>query len=405
MQRFRNERSNRGSQGRSGGFNSNRRSGGFNGQRRAPRNRGQYIDPSLFVRKASAEEQVVYEPKHTFADFAVEQSVAYAIAKRGYTTPTPIQDQAIPVILEGNDIIGIAATGTGKTAAFLIPLINKVILNPDERVLIVAPTRELAQQIEEELHRFRGELRLSSVLCIGGVGLGGQIAGLRRQPQFVIGTPGRLEDLSKQRFIHFDRFQNIVLDEVDRMLDMGFIQTIERIIAQLPQERQSLFFSATVPPKVAGLMQQFLRNPITVKIPSQDTAASVDQDIIRTNGRPKIEILHELLIQESWEKVIVFGRTKRGVEKITESLYQRGIRVASIHGNKSQSQRQRALEMFKKNKIQVLTATDVASRGIDVKNVTHVVNYDLPETYEDYIHRIGRTGRADQKGIALTFVD
>jgi superfamily II DNA/RNA helicase len=205
--------------------------------------------------------------------------------------------------------------------------------------------------------------------------------------------------------LHFDIFRNIVLDEVDRMLDMGFIQTIERIVNQLPQERQSLFFSATVPAKVAGLMQKFLHNPVTVKIASQDTSANVDQDIIRSNGRPKIEVLHELLIQESWQKVLIFGRTKHGVEKITQSLYERGIRVASIHGNKSQSQRQRALEMFKKNKIQVLTATDVASRGIDIKNVTHVVNYELPESYEDYIHRIGRTGRADQKGIALTFVD
>ena len=404
MQRFRNERSNRGSQGRSGGFNSQRRSGGFSGQRRGPR-RGQYIDPALFVRKASAETQVVYEPKNNFADFAVCDALRAAIEKRGYITPTPIQDQAIPVILEGNDIVGIASTGTGKTAAFLIPLLNKVTLNPDEKVLIIAPTRELALQIEEELHRFSGELRISSVLCIGGVGLGGQIAGLRRQPQFVIGTPGRLEDLAHQRVLHFDIFRNIVLDEVDRMLDMGFIQTIERIVNQLPVDRQSLFFSATVPAKVAGLMQKFLHNPVTVKIASQDTSANVDQDIIRSNGRPKIEVLHELLIQESWQKVLIFGRTKHGVEKITQSLYERGIRVASIHGNKSQSQRQRALEMFKKNKIQVLTATDVASRGIDIKNVTHVVNYELPESYEDYIHRIGRTGRADQKGIALTFVD
>lgn len=404
MKRFSQQRSGRGPQGRSGGFSSGR-SGGFGGQRRAPRSRGQYIDPALFVRKASAEEQIVYEPTNTFADFAVCDALHNAIEKRGYITPTPIQDQAIPVILEGNDIIGMAATGTGKTAAFLIPLINKVTLNPEQRVLIIAPTRELALQTEDELHRFSGELRLTSVLCIGGVGLGGQIAGLRRQPQFVIGTPGRLEDLAQQRVLHFDSFQSIVLDEVDRMLDMGFIQTIERIISHLPAERQSLFFSATVPSKVAGLMQKFLHNPITVKIPSQDTSANVDQDVIRTNGRPKIEILHELLIQESWQKVLIFGRTKHGIEKLTQSLYTRGIRVASIHGNKSQSQRQRALEQFKKNKIQVLAATDVASRGIDVKNVTHVVNYELPETYEDYIHRIGRTGRADQKGIALTFID
>ncbi len=396
VKRYSQQRSGRGPQ---------RSSGGFGGQRRSPRNRGQYIDPMLFVRKATAEEQVVYEPKHKFSDFAVTPELHRAIASRGYITPTPIQDQAIPVILEGNDIVGIASTGTGKTAAFLIPLINKVTLNPEQNVLIIAPTRELALQIEDELHQFAGELQLSSVLCIGGVGLGGQISGLRRNPQFVIGTPGRLEDLADQRVLHFNRFQNIVLDEVDRMLDMGFIQNIQRIVRELPPERQSLFFSATIPGKVAGLMQQFLRNPVTVKVEAINASANVDQDVIRTNGRSKIEVLHELLIQESWQKVLIFGRTKHGIEKLTQTLYERGIRVASIHGNKSQVQRQRALEQFKKNKIQVLTATDVASRGIDVKNVTHVVNYEVPETYEDYVHRIGRTGRADQKGIALTFID
>lgn len=378
---------------------------GNRGGQRNNRNKGKLLDPSLFVRKASAQEQPVYEPKHTFADFALEPALKQAIENRGYTTPTPIQDQAIPLLLEGKDVIGIASTGTGKTAAFLIPLINKVIQDRSQKVLIIAPTRELALQIDDELRRFSGQFRLYSVLCIGGVGLGGQIAGLRRQPQFVIGTPGRLEDLAKQKFLHFDTYQNIVLDEVDRMLDMGFIQAIERIVTQLPEERQSLFFSATVPAKVAGLMHQFLRDPQTVKIPSQPTSDNVDQDVLKMNGRSKVEVLHELLRQDEWQKVLVFGRTKRGIEKLTQHLYKRGVRVAAIHGNKSQSQRQRALEMFKKNKIQVLTATDVASRGIDIKNVTHVVNYEVPETYEDYIHRIGRTGRADQKGVALTFLD
>ena len=383
-------------------FRTGQRPTGGGGNRR----RGAYIDPSLFVRKATLEELEAYVPTNSFSDFAVQPELRQAIERRGYTDPTPIQDQAIPVLLEGKDVVGVATTGTGKTAAFLIPLINKILLNQDERVLIIAPTRELALQIEDELHRFASrELPLSSVLCIGGVGMGAQIAGLRRQPQFVIGTPGRLEDLAEQRVLHFDQYTNIVLDEVDRMLDMGFIQTVQRIIDQLPRERQSLFFSATLPGKVAGLMQQFLHDPVTIRIKSQDTAANVDQDVIRTGGRPKVEVLHELLQQESYQKVLIFGRTKHGIEKLTQVLYNRGYRVASIHGNKSQPQRQRALEQFKRSKIQILLATDVASRGIDVQDVTHVINYELPESYEDYVHRIGRTGRANKKGIALTFID
>lgn len=364
------------------------------------------IDVSLLVRRAEeAMVEEVYQPQHAFSDFSLSEKLKQNIKNRGYSTPTPIQDQAIKPILIGKDVIGIANTGTGKTAAFLLPLIDKVAKNPGERVLIVAPTRELAVQIEEELIAFTRGMNIYSALCIGGVSINRQIYTLRKNPQFVIGTPGRLKDLEKQRKLNFATFQSIVLDEVDRMLDMGFINDVEYLISRLPQKRHSLFFSATMPDKVKIIMQRFVHNPITVSVKSRETSANVDQDVIRTQGRAKIDLLHDLLIQDAFEKVLVFGRTKWGMDKLARMMDERGFKVAAIHGNKSQSQRQRAIELFKANKVQVLLATDIASRGLDISGVTHVINYDLPESYEDYVHRIGRTGRAGKKGIALSFVD
>ncbi len=374
-------------------------------QNRSRRRPSAHIDPQRFVRKAMPMEKVTYTPQHAFTDFAISEELKKRIIDRGYTTPTAIQDQAIPLILEGHDVVGIANTGTGKTAAFLVPLIDKVLKNEDEKVLIICPTRELAVQIRDELIRLTQRSHIFSALCIGGSALGPQIHTLKRNPQFVIGTPGRLCDLDKQRALHFGDYANIVLDEVDRMLDMGFIQPIRMIASKLPQERQTLFFSATLSSQIEGIMYAFLKEPKFVSVKTQDTAANVDQDIIRVNGRNKVDILHELLKTDGWEKVIVFARTKRGVEKLSRQLYDRSVDVAAIHGNKNQNQRQRALEMFKKNRIQVLLATDVASRGLDIDSVTHVVNFDIPESYEDYVHRIGRTGRADKTGIAITFID
>ena len=221
----------------------------------------------------------------------------------------------------------------------------------------------------------------------------------------MIGTPGRLRDLERQQKLDFANFANIVLDEVDRMLDMGFIQDVNYIVSKLPVPRHSLFFSATIPPKVQEVINKFLKDPITIKVQSTPLLANIDQDVIRLNGKPKIEVLHDLLIKDGFHKVLIFGRTKFGIERLSQELTNRGFRVASIHGNKSQSRRQKALSDFKSNRIQVLLATDLASRGLDIDNVTHVINYELPGTYEDYIHRIGRTGRADKKGKALTFVN
>ena len=363
------------------------------------------IDPRLFVQRAAELVEEKYVPNHVFTDFDLDPRLKANIASHGYMNPTPIQDQAIPALLEGRDVVGIAATGTGKTAAFLIPLINKVAKDHSQRILIVAPTRELAVQIEKELRLLYQNMNMYSVLCIGGVGMSGQINRLSRDPHFVIGTPGRLQDLESRRRLNFAIFKTIVLDEVDRMLDMGFVREVSYIISKLASPRQSLFFSATVSDKVRIVMRGFLYNPVTISIKATSPSANVDQDIVRLNGRLKLDVLHELLTKEEFKKVLVFGRTKWGIEKLSYALSDRGFRVASIHGNKNQNQRQRALEDFKANYVQVLLATDVASRGIDIDNVSHVINFDQPESYEDYIHRIGRTGRMDKKGVALTFVD
>lgn len=360
---------------------------------------------SLLVRKAAESTQATYAPKHKFTDFLISSQLQRNIQEKGYFEPTPIQDQVIPVALEGRDVVGIANTGTGKTGAFLIPLINKTFYNKAQRVLIIAPTRELALQIQEECKIFAKNMNIFTTLAIGGASMYHQISALKRRPQFVIGTPGRLKDFAQHGKVELGTFQNTVLDEVDRMLDMGFINDIRFLISKLPTNRQSLFFSATIPPATMPLMQTFLKNPVTISVKAQETVASVEQDIIKVNGRKKQDVLHDLLTQAGFNKVIVFGRTKWGIEKLAKMLTLRGLKVAAIHGNKNQNQRQHALDQFKRGEIQALLATDIASRGLDIDDVTHVVNYDQPASYEDYIHRIGRTGRMNKRGIALTFVD
>jgi len=364
------------------------------------------FDPSMLVKKAVANTvQPTYIAKNKFVNFAIEEQLKQNILARGYETPTPIQDQAIPHILEGKDVIGLARTGTGKTAAFLIPLINKIYNQESGRVLIMAPTRELAVQIEAEFKLFARGMRLYSSLCIGGANINRQIDALRRNPHFVIGTPGRLIDLEKRRKLNFNSFSAIVLDEVDQMFDMGFVHDMKYVIARLPRERHSLFFSATLPSKLDNIIHSFLTNPVQVTVESQKASTNVNQDIVKINGQSKVELLHDLLIQEGFDKVLVFGRTKHGLNKLAKILFGRRFKVAVIHGNKSQNQRQKALREFKNNYVQILLATDIAARGLDIDNVTHVINYDLPQTHEDYIHRIGRTGRADKTGVALSFVE
>lgn len=403
---YRNQRrySPRNDKGNSNSFNNR------NGQKRysfgGKQRRIGKLDANLFVKKAKEVNATDYVSQKSFSDFPIVEELKRNIIEHGYTTPTQIQDGTIPHLLAGRDVIGIANTGTGKTAAFLIPLVNKVFLDRNERVLIVTPTRELAMQILDELHVFTKGMGLESVLCIGGASMYRQESKLRQSPHFVIGTPGRLRDLITRRRLNLMLFHNIVLDEVDRMVDIGFIQDVKFFVSLLPSSRQSLFFSATVPHKVNEILQTFVTNPITVSVKKQDTAENVDQDIIRVGGGSnKQDILHKLLIKEGFDKVLIFGRTKWGIEKLTKTLVDKGFRAVAIHGNKSQGQRQRALEQFKQNEVRILLATDVASRGLDIENVTHVINYDAPESYDDYVHRIGRTGRAGKKGTALTFVE
>lgn len=391
--------------------NSRSNHGGGNNRRpnRFSRGKGRAVsfDPSMLIRQTvtNPAPQPTYVVKNKFVDFAINEQLKQTIVERGYENPTPIQDQIIPHVLEGRDVVGLANTGTGKTAAFLIPLIDNLDRQKSKKILIMAPTRELAVQIEAEFKIFARGMRLYSALCIGGASINRQIDSLRRNSDVVIGTPGRLIDLEKRRFLNFNSFSTIVLDEVDRMFDMGFIYDMKYVIARLPRERHSLFFSATLPRKLDGVVDSFLTNPVKIEVETQKASINVDQDVIRINGQSKVELLHNLLSQKGFDKVLVFGRTKRGLDKLDRTLYKKGFRVAAIHGNKSQGQRQRALREFKRNSIQVLLATDIASRGLDIDDVTHVINYDLPQTKEDYIHRIGRTGRANKTGVALSFVD
>lgn len=363
------------------------------------------FDPRFVIGRKLEEDTDVYEVINQFSDFNIDPKIAENISTHGYITPTPIQDQAIPKILEGRDVVGIANTGTGKTAAFLIPLLNKVINDRKSRVLIIAPTRELAIQIDTELRLFSRNLGIHSAVCIGGVSMYGQIDKLRKWPQFVIGTPGRLLDLSDRREINFSHFRTIVLDEVDRMLDMGFIHSIEKIISELPLNRQSLFFSATLDPKVKTVMAKFIHYPEMISIKKTEACVNIHQDVVELRGREKTKVLCELLDMKEVSKTLIFMRTKRNADKLHRSLSNVGFRAAVMHGNKSQNQRQRSLEQLKSGNVNILIATDVASRGIDIDDISHVINFDLPETYDDYIHRIGRTGRADKKGTALTFIE
>lgn len=364
------------------------------------------MDQSKFIKKAcpitEAEE---YVSRNRFSDFKLVQELKNNIITKGYETPTPIQDQAIPSALDGRDVIGVAATGTGKTAAFIIPLINKVFMGQKQKVIIITPTRELASQIDIELREFAKGMGIRSVQCIGGARIGRQISELSRNPQFVIGTPGRINDLIKRGRLRLEGTQNIVLDEVDRMVDMGFINDIKTILSTLPKQRQSLFFSATIPPRINSLIQTFLNNPVTVSVKTTITSDYVEQDIVKVSfDQRKIEVLHDILNKPECEKVLIFGRTKRGVENLSRDLEKRGFKSSSIHGDKAQNKREKALRLFKEDHLNILCATDVAARGLDIDDVSHVINYDLPENYEDYIHRIGRTGRANKRGTALTFV-
>ena len=365
------------------------------------------LDISSFINKAAIITEKVehFVPEHQFSDFKIDARIIRTLEKNGYQQPTPIQDKIIPHILNGRDVVGLANTGTGKTAAFLLPLIQRFVAAKDKQALILTPARELALQIDQEFRIFSRGLGLYSVVCVGGANINTQIRELRYFNNLIIGTPGRTIDLINRKCLRLGEIATVVLDEADQMLDMGFINDIRLIMTHVPKERHTLCFAATMSRTIEGLIQNFLNNPITISVKTQDTSKNVEQDIVKVRGLDKVEMLHNILNDPEFKKVLVFGRTKHGVEKLSKKLLSRGFKAESIHGNKSHGQRQRALKRFKENQSQVLVATDVAARGLDIDSVSHVINYDLPATYDDYIHRIGRTGRGTKKGKALTFVE
>ena len=363
------------------------------------------FNPSQFINTNPVDiAEEVYKPKHSFHTFGLDKRLEVAIASLGIKIPSPIQDQVIPKILEGRDVVGLAETGTGKTAAFLIPLIEKTLKDKARQTLILAPTRELAIQIEDELKKLSQNTRFYSVVCVGGINIRPQIRALHKKNHFIIGTPGRVLDLINRKNLRTDGITTVVLDEADRMLDMGFIHDMKKILGAIPEERETLLFSATMSRDTENIVRGFLRNPITISVKKKDVTNSIAQDVTHFKHDAKFETLLGLLGENDFKRVLIFGAMKHSVEKLSQQLGKSGVRAESIHGNKGHGQRQRALSRFKEGSAQVLVATDVAARGIHVDDVTHVINYDLPNTFEDYVHRIGRTGRGTKRGKALTFV-
>ena len=348
----------------------------------------------------------------SFAELGLIEPIQRAVRAENYTTPTPIQVQAIPHLLQGRDLLGCAQTGTGKTAAFALPILQRLAGEPRRagpracRVLVLTPTRELAAQIEASFTTYGRHLRLSRAVVFGGVGQTPQVQALARGVDILVATPGRLLDLMGQGHIRLDRLEVFVLDEADRMLDMGFIHDVQRVIRALPAKRQSLFFSATIPPEIVRLADGILTDPVTVGVrPAVSTADRIEQRIMFVDKADKRPLLGRVLQDAAIDRVLVFTRTKHGADRVVKQLAHDGVAADAIHGNKSQSARTRALERFRTGAGRVLVATDIAARGIDVDGITHVINYDLPNLPESYVHRIGRTARAGRSGVAISFCD
>ncbi|MCL2714146.1 MAG: DEAD/DEAH box helicase [Alphaproteobacteria bacterium] len=347
----------------------------------------------------------------SFQDFGLAEPIMRALTEENYLAPTPIQAQTIPVALEGRDIIGIAQTGTGKTAAFALPILHQLLLDRRKpapkscRVVVLSPTRELSGQILDSFNAYGRHLRLTSTLVIGGVPMGRQVRALLGGVEIVVATPGRLLDLIHSNAIKLAEVKFLVLDEADRMLDMGFINDIRKIAAKLPRQRQTLFFSATMPPDIAELAHSMLHDPARVAVtPVSSTVERIDQRVIQLEPGAKLPFLTTLLKQEAVDRALVFTRTKHGADKVVKNLVRAGISAHAIHGNKSQNHRERVLAAFRCGEASVMVATDIAARGIDVDGISHVVNFDLPNVPETYVHRIGRTARAGSSGTAISLV-
>lgn len=365
------------------------------------------LDPSMLIKKAVDVAEVPYEPTRTIAELPIDPKIIRCLTKKGFEYPTEIQDRTLEPLLDGRDMLGIAQTGTGKTGAFLIPIIEELQKGAgNPYALVLVPTRELATQVQEEFRSMTDGLRLYSHCFIGGTNINRDIHALRRNAHVVVATPGRLLDLAQRKQINLRKFHTLVLDEFDRMLDMGFEKDVMRIINMMEGRRHSLLFSATLDKTQERLIDEILHDPVMVKVSTGLTSSdSVEQDVVRVGPDDhKFSMLTDLISDPSFEKVLVFEETKRRVARLCKQLNDRGINAVEIHGDKTQAARQTALKRFKTGKASVMVATDVASRGIDVSDVTHVINYEMPQTYDSYIHRIGRTGRAGKKGVALTFV-
>ncbi len=351
-------------------------------------------------------EQVSESEAASFENLGLSAEVLKAVRDAGYTTPTPIQAQAIPLVLKGRDVMGLAQTGTGKTAAFTLPIVDRLIGGPNRtRALVLTPTRELCVQVEESVHKYARHSELSVVSVYGGVPLDPQQKKLRAGVDIVVATPGRLIDHLERQNVVFDDLEVLVLDEADRMLDMGFAPQINRIVSDVPQYRQTLLFSATMPPEVEALARKYLRKPIVVQVGRRSQAASTVTHAVYPVPRDrKSALLASLLREAALDSVLVFTRTKHGADRVVRHLEREGIEATAMHADKTQPQRTKALQDFKSGKVRVLVATDIAQRGLDISDITHVVNYDVPQQAEDYVHRIGRTGRAEKEGDAFTFM-
>ncbi len=389
-------------------FSNRGTSSGFKRRGKKGKNKGSAIDPRQLIKEAVITEQTKFTPAQSFDQMPVNFKLKANLKTKGYILPTQIQQETLEPLLAGRDLVGVAETGTGKTGAFLIPIIEKLLNDPHQNnSLIVVPTRELALQIEEEFKSLTRGLRLFSATFIGGTSVGRDLSRLRKPNQVIIGTPGRLMDLANRGSLRLEDISILVLDEFDRMLDMGFINDIKKLIKSMRRRQQTMLFSATIDKTQKSLIANILRNPLEVKTSTGDTSSSnVDQDVIHVGQeQDKFSLLLNLLDDDSFEKVLIFAETKRLVDKVSKRLNKSGVSTELIHGNKTQNYRCKALNKFKKGQVQVLVATDVAARGIDVTDITHVINYQLPLSYESYIHRIGRTGRAGKIGKAYTFVD
>lgn len=376
---------------------------GGNNRRRGPKKED--IDPSKFIQKAVSQDEAPYEAKNAFASLPVIDTLRENIEKKGFTIPSPIQDQAILPALDGRDIIGIANTGTGKTLAFAIPVLQKLLTDKRSCALIMAPTRELAEQILKECKIFFQGKKIHHALLIGGMPMRAQLKDLAYRPQLVIGTPGRIKDHLERETIKLRFFNILVLDEVDRMLDMGFMNDMKIILSNLAPIKQSFFFSATMDPKVRTLIDEFSNDPLFISVKTGNTTDQVEQNVIHyTTPEDKKEKLFTLLEEHRGKRMLIFDETKHGAEKLSKEILAKGLPAEAMHGNKSQSQRKRILEKFRQGRTKILVATDVAARGIDVDDISYVINYATPQSYSDYVHRIGRAGRANNKGYALTFL-